>query len=125
MPNPCLNCRGILHRARHPLSPALPDSSPGRGSGGGSPTYYAGYVGLGAAIGFEHAILLATVTIMTSVVVFIPMGLGVLDALWVYAATRAGLSLADSVALAILLRTSYLSAAVFVAALLSVLPRVR
>ncbi|MCB1895498.1 MAG: flippase-like domain-containing protein [Zoogloeaceae bacterium] len=88
-------------------------------------TYYAGYVGLGAAIGFEHAILLATVTIMTSVVVFIPMGLGVLDALWVYAATRAGLSLADSVALAILLRTSYLSAAVFVAALLSVLPRVR
>ncbi len=85
-------------------------------------TYYAGYVGMGAAIGFEHATLLAAITIMTSVVVFIPMGLGVLDSLWVFAATQAGLSLEDSVALAILLRTSYLCAAAVVAALLSVLP---
>ena len=85
-------------------------------------TYFAGYVGMGAAIGFEHATLLAAITIMTSVVVFIPMGLGVLDSLWVFAAKQAGLSLADAVALAVLLRTSYLSAAALLAALLSVLP---
>ena len=62
----------------------------------------------GAPLSWHSSLLLAGLTILASVAVIIPNGLGVLDALWVWIATQQGLSLAESVALALTMRMGML-----------------
>lgn len=67
---------------------------------------------LSAPLAWHESCLLATLTVLASLIVFIPNGLGVLDALWVWVGNRQGLALGESVALALILRFGYLAAAV-------------
>lgn len=76
--------------------------------------YYMAFHGFGADIGWAGAILLAAITVLASLVVFVPNGMGVLDALWVGVGMSANLHLAQSVAFALTLRLSYLAAAILV-----------
>ena len=70
-------------------------------------TYYIGFNGLGAQLSWAEAITLAALTVVLSLIVLVPNGLGFSDAVWVYVAMQAGLSLEGSVALAILLRMAH------------------
>ena len=67
----------------------------------------------GAPLSWHFSLLLACVTILASLVVFIPNGLGVLDVLWVWIASQQGLSLPEGIALALTMRLGmFLGAAV-------------
>jgi len=72
--------------------------------------YYVAFNGVSASIGFQDAILLSAVTVLASLIVIIPNGLGVMDGLWVMVARQSGLDLDESVALVLMLRLSYLAA---------------
>ncbi len=76
--------------------------------------YYVAFNGVGALIGLQDAMLLASITVLASLIVMIPNGFGVMDALWVMVARQSGLGLDESVGLAIMLRLSHLAAAVFI-----------
>lgn len=73
----------------------------------------------GVSLSWQMSLLLACVTILSSVVIFIPQGIGVLDALWVWIATHQGLSLSEGVALALTMRCGFLCGAGLVWGLLS------
>lgn len=76
--------------------------------------YFVAFHGLGASVSWAAALLLATVTVFASLVVLVPNGLGVMDAIWVVVGTQADLQLAQSVAFALILRLSYLASAALV-----------
>ena len=73
--------------------------------------YFVAFHGLGASVSFAAALLLATVTVFASLVVLVPNGMGVMDAIWVIVGTQADLHLTQSVAFALMLRLSYLASA--------------
>lgn len=58
----------------------------------------------GAPLAWHNCLLLTAVTILASLLIFIPQGLGVLDSLWVWIASQQGMSLNEGVALAITMR---------------------
>lgn len=58
----------------------------------------------GASLQWHKCLLLTSLTILASLLIFIPHGLGVLDSLWVWIASQQGLSMTQSVALAITMR---------------------
>ncbi len=63
---------------------------------------------MGGVLDVHEAVLLSALTILISIAIVIPNGLGVLDGLWVWLATSQGLSMDASVALALTLRMGYL-----------------
>lgn len=73
--------------------------------------YWAAFLLLGHPLTASEALLLAAITILAGVVVVVPNGLGVLDALWVWIAGQKGMGLAESVGLALVLRLGYVAAA--------------
>jgi uncharacterized membrane protein YbhN (UPF0104 family) len=85
-----------------------------------SATYLLVFNGFGASFGFAEALLLSSVTVLASLLIIIPNGLGVVDALWVLIATNGGLDLGQSTALAIIMRLSNLCAATILTAWLSI-----
>lgn len=87
-------------------------------------TYLVAFNGLEASIGFQEAMLLSAITILASIIVLTPNGLGVMDAVWVFVSMKAGLGLEKSVALAIIIRLAYLAAAMLAWVLLSMAARV-
>lgn len=74
-------------------------------------TYYVAFHGFGAPVGWAEALLLATVTVLASLIVLVPNGLGFMDVIWVAAGMQMNMPLAQSVAFALILRLSYLMAA--------------
>jgi len=66
----------------------------------------------GARLSFHLCLLLACLTVIMSIVVFVPNGLGVLDALWVWIASQQGLSLAEGTALALTIRLGFMIGAI-------------
>lgn len=88
-------------------------------------TYYVAFHGFGAPVGWAEALLLATVTVLASLIVLVPNGLGVMDAIWVAAGMQMNMRLAQSVAFALTLRLSYLMAAALLWLAVSALLRMR
>lgn len=76
--------------------------------------YFLAYTMAGASPSPGDSLLLAALTVLGSLLVVIPNGLGILDALWVWMATRMDLSLAEGVALALTMRLSFLCGAALV-----------
>lgn len=76
-----------------------------------SVTYYVGFNGMGAQLEWVESIALSSMTVILSLFVFVPNGLGITDFLWVYIAGKSGLNLEESVAIAVILRMSHLMAA--------------
>lgn len=70
-------------------------------------TYYIGFNGMDANLSASEAMVLASLTVTLSVIIFVPNGLGITDAIWVLVASRAGLTLEESVAIALILRISH------------------
>lgn len=70
------------------------------------------YGAFGAPIHLGHALLLACMVYVSSLVALLPGNLGVLDAIYVFGGHGAGLSLTQAAALALLLRCSQIVAAV-------------
>jgi uncharacterized membrane protein YbhN (UPF0104 family) len=62
----------------------------------------------GAPLTWSDAGLLSVVTVLASVIVVIPNGLGILDALWAWIGLKHGLALDETVGLVLLLRLGYL-----------------
>lgn len=83
-----------------------------------SAVYLTGFNGLGAELGVAQAIALSALTVILSLVAFVPNGLGITDIVWVFIARDAGLNLEEAVAVAIVLRLSHLCALMVVAAVL-------
>lgn len=77
-------------------------------------SYYTAFHGFGIDIGWAGSLLLAAITVLASLVVLVPNGMGVLDALWVAVGMSASLHLTQSVAFALTLRLSYFAAAILV-----------
>jgi hypothetical protein len=66
----------------------------------------------GAPLSWHFSLLLASITILASLAIFIPNGLGVLDGLWVWIASQQGLSLAEGIALALTIRLGFILGAI-------------
>lgn len=79
-----------------------------------SATFYLAFNGMNAELSIMESMALASVTVLLSVVILVPNGLGFNDAIWVFVATRAGLTLSESVAIAILMRLSHLLSSVLI-----------
>jgi uncharacterized membrane protein YbhN (UPF0104 family) len=75
-------------------------------------TYFLAFNGMGADLNFIQAIALSAVTVALSLIVFVPNGLGITDALWVLVAAESGLVLEQAVAVAIVMRLAHLLASV-------------
>lgn len=73
------------------------------------------YRGFGADIGFAHALVLACMVYVSSLVAVLPGNLGILDAIYVFGGQGAGLTLAQSAALAVLLRCAQIISCILVA----------
>lgn len=82
-----------------------------------SATFYVAFNGMGAELSIMESIALASITVLLSVLVLVPNGLGFNDAIWVFVATRAGLTLPESVAIAILIRVSHFLSSALIYAL--------
>lgn len=72
--------------------------------------YFAAFNLIGAPLTVHESILLAAFTILTSVAVFIPNGLGILDGLWVWLGQHQGLGSNEAITLALTLRLGNLAA---------------
>lgn len=83
-----------------------------------STIYFIGFNGIGGAVSVAECVSLAAVTVLISVLVFLPNGLGVLDLFWVFIAQKSNLSLDEGVAVAILFRLSNFLAALLVITLM-------
>jgi hypothetical protein len=70
--------------------------------------YMVAYDVFGAPLTWSDAGLLSVVTVLASVIVVIPNGLGILDALWAWIGLKHGLALDETVGLVLLLRLGYL-----------------
>lgn len=75
--------------------------------------YWIAYYGVGYPISLSEALALAAVTALASLAVIFPNGLGVLDTIWVWVATRHGMGLAEGAGLILILRFGYLIGAGF------------
>jgi len=84
-----------------------------------SAVYLTGFNGFGAEISLAQAIALSGLTVILSLIVFVPNGLGLTDPIWILFAKQAGITLEEAVAIAITLRLSHLFAATTLAALLN------
>lgn len=74
--------------------------------------YWLLFMLMSAPLAWHESLLLATLTILATLIVFIPNGLGVLDALWVWIANQKGLMIEESIALVLIMRFGYLVAAI-------------
>lgn len=83
-----------------------------------SAVYLVGFNGFGAEISAFQAIALAGLTVVLSLIAFVPNGLGITDIAWVALARNAGLELEHAVAIAIVLRFGHLLASIALAMLL-------
>jgi len=81
--------------------------------------YWAAYLLMGAQLMWHECFLLAAITVLASIIVFIPNGLGILDALWLWVAHQKGMTLGESVALVLTMRFGYLTAAMLLSGGLS------
>lgn len=70
---------------------------------------YCCYNLLGADLSWQESIIVSATTIWSSVFVFIPHGMGVLDTLWIWLANTKGLDTAHATAIALMLRFSFIS----------------
>lgn len=73
-----------------------------------SATYYLGFNGMGAELSLAQAMALSSLTVVVSLIVFVPNGLGITDVFWVLVASDAGLVLEQAVAIAIIMRLAHL-----------------
>lgn len=87
--------------------------------------YAVAYGMLGASLTWLEAGQLAILTVLASVIVVIPNGLGVLDGIWLWVGHNHGLDSATATAVVLTLRLGYLCACTMVWATLAVLARVR
>lgn len=76
---------------------------------------------LGADLNFADALVLAALTVVGTVVVLVPNGLGIFDALWVAVGMHGGLDLHTSVAAALSFRISFIAGAAGLLAVLAVI----
>lgn len=83
-----------------------------------SAVYLVGFNGLGAEIDMAQALALSSLTVLLSLIAFVPNGLGVTDAVWVVFARSAGVEIETAVAIAIVIRLGHLIAAAALGALL-------
>lgn len=79
-----------------------------------SATFFVGFNAVGAEISLPVAFAISSATVLVSLIAFVPNGLGITDAIWVLVATHYGVTLEESVSLAILLRVSHLSGSVLI-----------
>lgn len=70
--------------------------------------YFIAFNELGGRISIPEAIVLSSITVLASVLVFVPNGLGITDALWIYLASTNGASGEASTAIAISIRLAHL-----------------
>lgn len=77
-----------------------------------SMTYFAAFHGFGADLSWADTLALSALTVIASLVILIPNGMGVMDTIWVAVGTKASLTLSTSVAFALTLRLSYLGASI-------------
>ena len=70
--------------------------------------YLVGFNGFGAEISVSEAIALSGLTVVLSLLAFVPNGLGITDVVWVALAHNSGLELEQAVAIAIVLRLGHL-----------------
>lgn len=82
-----------------------------------SAVYLTGFNSFGAQISLAQAIGLSGLTVILSLIAFVPNGLGITDAAWILFARHAGISLEEAVAIAITIRLSHLLAATVLATL--------
>lgn len=75
-----------------------------------SAVYLVGFNGLGAHVTAPQAVALSGLTVVLSLIAFVPNGLGITDAVWIFIARGSGLDLEQAVALAIVLRLSHFAA---------------
>jgi uncharacterized membrane protein YbhN (UPF0104 family) len=80
-------------------------------------TYFLAFGGMGVPLDLPTAIALAALTVILSLIVFVPNGLGITDALWIFVAAQSGQSLESAVAIAINIRLAHLLAALTLSAL--------
>lgn len=80
-------------------------------------TYFLAFNGMGAPLDLPATIALAALTVILSLIVFVPNGLGITDALWIFVAAQSGQSLERAVAMAINIRLAHLLAALMLTAL--------
>jgi len=90
-----------------------------------SATYLIAFNGLGAELEVTEAVALSSLTVVMSVLVFVPNGLGFTDAVWVLVATKSGLTMEKAVALAIIFRISHLMAAILLSAVMRLIALAR
>jgi uncharacterized membrane protein YbhN (UPF0104 family) len=83
-----------------------------------SAVYLVGFNGLGAHVTAPQAVALSGLTVVLSLIAFVPNGLGITDAVWVLFARSAGVELESAVAIAIVIRLGHLLAAAALALLL-------
>lgn len=82
-----------------------------------SAVYLTGFNGFGAQMSLAQAIGLSGLTVILSLIAFVPNGLGITDAAWILFARHAGITLEEAVAIAITIRLSHLLAATVLATL--------
>lgn len=87
--------------------------------------YYTAFHGFGASVDWAGAFLLAAVTVLASLVILVPNGMGVMDAIWVMVGMHSNLQLIQSVAFALTIRLSYLAAAASAWIMVSILLHMR
>lgn len=74
--------------------------------------YYLGFNGFGANFPLVQSLALACITVVMSLIVFVPNGLGITDAIWIFIAIDSGLGIDHAAALAITFRMAHFMAAI-------------
>lgn len=74
--------------------------------------YHLGFNGFGADLTLVQSLALACITVVMSLIVFVPNGLGFTDAIWVFIAVDSGLGVDHAAALAITFRLAHFMAAI-------------
>ena len=84
-----------------------------------SAIYFFGFNGFGAEISIPQAISISGLTVIISLIAFLPNGIGITDLVWIAFAKNFGITLEESIAIAIAIRLSHLLASTIVGALMS------
>lgn len=74
--------------------------------------YHLGFNGFGADLPLVQSFALACITVVMSLIVFVPNGLGVTDAIWIFIAIDSGLGIDHAAALAITFRLAHFLSAI-------------
>ncbi len=77
-------------------------------------TYYFAFNLMGAELTTNEALALSAITILASVLMFVPNGLGITDSLWFFIAINRGLTVETAAALAIMIRLSHLTSSLII-----------